>query len=153
MLAHAPVAKTMMKTLGIDFGERRIGLALSDPDGRFALAWRTLARTSDRQAIAQIAQWAREEGIAALVVGEPRRPSDGAPTTAARRARAFGERLAASTGLPVEWIDESLTSVEAESRLREAGWPPAERNRRRDALAAELLLQDALDRRARQGGG
>jgi putative holliday junction resolvase len=136
-----------MRTLGIDFGERRIGLALSDPEGRLAVAWRSLARASDRAAVDEIAALAAAEEVEALVVGEPRRVADGAETAAGRRARTFGERLARATGLPVEWIDEALTSREAEERLRAAGVPPAERARRRDALAAEILLQEALDRR------
>jgi putative Holliday junction resolvase len=140
---------TPSRTLGIDFGERRIGLAISDAEGRFALPLRTLERRSDREALAEIAELARAEEVGALVVGEPRRPSDGGPTAAGARARRFGERLARATGLPVEWIDESLTTREAAARLREAGVPPAERAARLDQVAAQILLQEALDRRAR----
>ena len=142
-----------MRTLGIDFGERHIGLALSDPEGRFALPSRVLERRSDAEAIAEIAALVVAEGVAALVVGEPRRPADGAPTATGRRARRFGERLAAATGLPVEWIDESLTSHEAAARLRESGARRARRQTRSDALAAQILLQEALDRRARRSAG
>jgi putative Holliday junction resolvase len=138
-----------MKTLAIDFGERRIGLAISDPEGRLALPLRTLVRTSDRAAAAAIATIAAEESIEALVVGEPRRPADGAPPAAGRRARAFGARLARATGLPVEWIDESLTSREAAARLAEAGVPRSRRAERIDAVAAQILLQEVLDRRPR----
>jgi putative Holliday junction resolvase len=141
-----------MRTLGIDFGERRIGLAISDPDGRFALPWRTLERSSDAVAIAELAALVESEAIAAIVVGEPLRPADGRPTAAARRARSFGAKLARATGRPVEWIDESLTSAAADERLREAGVPRAARAARRDAIAAQILLQEALDRRAREAG-
>jgi putative Holliday junction resolvase len=140
-----------MKTLGIDFGERRIGLALSDPEGRLALPLRTLERTDDRRVIELIEAVVREEEVALLVVGEPRRPSDGGQTAASRRVRSFGEKLARATGLPVEWIDESHTSQEAESRLREAGVSAAQRARRIDAVAAQIVLQEALDRRLRRG--
>lgn len=142
-----------MRTLGIDFGERRIGLALSDAEGRFALPSRVLERTSDAAAIAEISALVAAEAVAALVVGEPRRPADGQATAAGRRAHRFGEKLATATGLPVEWIDESLTSREAEARLRAAGVRPARRAARRDALAAQILLQEALDRRARRSAG
>jgi putative pre-16S rRNA nuclease len=135
-----------MKTLGIDFGERRIGLALSDAEGRIALAHGAIERRSDRQAIEEIAALVEAEAVGALVVGEPRRPSDGAATAAALRARTFGERLARRTGLPVAFVDETLSSVEAEERLREAGVPVSRRAARRDALAAEIVLQEALDR-------
>ena len=136
-----------MRTLGIDFGEKRIGLALSDPEGRLALPFRTLARSSDRQAIAELVRIAADEQVEALAIGEPRRPSDGASTAAARRARAFGERLAAATGLPVTWVDESLTSAEADARLAEAGVPRARRADRRDQVAAQIVLEEALSRR------
>jgi len=139
-----------MRTLGIDFGERRIGLAISDPEGRFALPWRTLERASDAAAVAAIAAIVEAEQVAAIVVGEPLRPADGAPTAAARRARSFGEKLARATGRPVEWIDESLTSAEADERLSAAGVPRAGRAARRDAVAAQIVLQEALDRRARK---
>jgi len=142
-----------MRTLGIDFGERRIGLAISDPDGRLALPWRTLERQSDARAVAEIAALVAAEQVESIVVGEPRRPADGAATAAARRVRRFGEKLARATGRPVEWIDETLTSREAEQRLREAGVPRAQWAARRDAVAAQVVLEEALDRRARQGGG
>lgn len=136
-----------MRTLGIDFGEKRIGLALSDREGRFALPYRTIARTSDREAIAQLQAIVREEEVEALAMGEPRRPADGAPTSGSRRARAFGERLAATTALPIAWVDETLTSGEADARLAEAGVPRARRAERRDQVAAQIILEEALARR------
>lgn len=135
-----------MRALGIDFGERRIGIAISDPEGSYALPRETLARSDDRSALAAIAAIAEREGIAWIVVGEPLR-ADGSAGPPALRARRFAARLHAASGLPVETIDETLTSREADSRLREAGLPPAQRRERRDALAAQLLLQEALDRR------
>jgi len=139
-----------MRTLGIDFGERRIGLAISDPEGRFALPWKTLTRRSDAEALARLAQLIADERIEALAIGEPRRPADGALRQAAERVHRFGERLSAASGLSIEWIDETLTSREAEARLRDAGVPPAKRAARRDALAAQIVLQEALDRRRRE---
>ena len=136
-----------MRTLGIDFGEKRIGLALSDRDGRFALPYRTILRKSDSEAIALLETIVREEEVEALAFGEPRRPADGAPTAGSRRARAFGERLAAATALPIAWVDESLTSSEAEARLAEAGVPHARRAERRDQIAAQIVLEEALARR------
>jgi putative Holliday junction resolvase len=140
-----------MRALGVDFGERRIGLAISDPAGSYALPWKVVARRDDRSAAEEIAALAAAEGVDLLVVGCPRRPADGAEGPAARRARRFGERLGRVTGLPVEWVDEALTSREAGERLA-AGGRRGDRDRRDsriDALAAQILLQDALDRRAR----
>jgi putative Holliday junction resolvase len=135
-----------MRALGIDFGERRIGVAISDPEGSYALPSETLVRTDDAGAIRAIAEIAAREEVAWIVVGEPLR-SDGSAGPPALRARKFAARLSSRCGLPVETIDETLTSREADHRLREAGVSPERRRERRDALAAQLLLQEALDRR------
>jgi putative Holliday junction resolvase len=136
-----------MRWLGVDFGERRIGLAISDEAGRIALPHSTLRRTSDRQAARAIAELARREAVGRLVVGEPRR-LDGTAGEAALRTRRFATRLAAETGLPCDLLDEALTSVAAAERLREAGTDPRRHPERLDAVAAQLLLQEALDREA-----
>lgn len=134
-----------MRALGIDFGERRIGLAISDPAGRFALPLATVERRSDRVAVAQIAEIASREGVERLVVGEPV-SLDGSRGDAASRARRFGAKLASRTGLPLTFVDEALTTVEATARLRAAGVDPRREPERIDALAAQILLQEALDR-------
>jgi putative Holliday junction resolvase len=135
-----------LRALGIDFGERRIGLAISDPAGRFAVPLATLTRRSDRVAVAQIAEIADREGVLRLVVGEPV-SVDGSRGAAAERARRFAAKLAARTGLPLTFVGEALTTVEAHARLREAGIDPRREPGRLDALAAQILLQEALDRR------
>ena len=135
-----------MRALGIDFGEKRIGLAISE--GGLAVPLRTLARRDDRSAMRQIAESAASEGVERLVVGEPRN-LDGTRGPAALRARRFAERLAALTALPLELVDEALTSVEAAARLRAAGVDPRRHPERLDAVAAQILLQEALDRLAR----
>lgn len=134
-----------MRALGIDFGEKRIGLAISDPDGRFALPLTTLERRNDRAALRQIAEIARREGVGRLVLGEPK-GLDGEGGAATERVRRFGERLAAMTGLPLELVDEALTSAEAAERLREAGIGSRREPGRIDAVAAQILLQEVLDR-------
>jgi len=131
--------------LGIDFGERRIGVALSDPERRLAVPWGVVERTSDRQAIGELAALARAEGAALLVAGEPR-GLDGEAGAAARRARGFAERLARAARLPLVVLDEALTSAEAARRLAEAGVAVRAQRGRVDAVAAQILLQEALDR-------
>ena len=133
------------RALGIDFGERRIGLAISDPEGRIALPLTTLERRNDRSAVRQIAEIARSEGVARLVLGEPV-GLDGERGPAAERVRRFGEKLAQVSGLPLEWVGEALTTVEAGERLRQAGIDPRREPGRIDAVAAQILLQEALDR-------
>jgi putative Holliday junction resolvase len=132
-----------VRSLGVDFGEKRIGLAVSE--GTLAVPLTTLRRKDDRSALAEIAGIARREGVGRLVVGEPR-GLDGTRGTAAARARRFGERLAEMTGLPLEMVDEALTSVEAAERLRAAGIDPRRHPEKLDAVAAQILLQEALDR-------
>jgi putative Holliday junction resolvase len=134
------------RLLAVDFGEVRIGLAVSQ--GTLALPLVTVRRSSDEQAIDAIAALAREEGVAALVVGEPRR-LDGTSGDAAARVRRFAEKLALATGLPCTFVDEALTSRDAEARLREAGIDPRRHPERVDQVAAQLLLEEALRRRER----
>ena len=133
-----------MKALGIDFGERRIGLALSDPEGVFALPLEVFERADDRAAIRRLQEIIEREGVELLVVGEPL-TLDGGHGSAAERCASFAAKLSEATGLPHRLVNESLTSVEAERRARESG---AGRRKRRsviDALAAQILLQEALD--------
>jgi len=135
-----------MKTLAIDFGERRIGLAVSDAAGRFALPLTTLTRTDDRQAIDEIAAIVDRDEVVRIVCGEPL-GLDGHRGSAARRVAGFAAKVARRTGLEVELIDEALTSHEARRRLREAGVDLRRDPGRLDAVAAQIILEDALARR------
>ena len=149
MAQQGTVESRAVKALGIDFGERRIGLALSDPEGRLAVPLTTLERRDDRRAARQIATIAREEGVELLVLGEPR-TLDGERGPAALRVERFGRRLEAQAGIRLELVEETLTSSEAARRLSAAGIDPRAEPGRVDAVAAQILLQEALDRR-RQG--
>ncbi|MCP4205029.1 MAG: Holliday junction resolvase RuvX [bacterium] len=137
-----------MKALGIDFGEKRIGLAISDADGRFAMPWKTLARRNDQQAIEELGEIAAQESIDLIVAGDPRN-LDGDAGPQSERVAAFLKKLSAALDLPIETVNESLTSREAHSRLRQAGLTARQRRERVDSLAAQILLQEALDRRRR----
>lgn len=134
----------MKRILGIDFGEKRIGLAVSDSAGRFAVPLETLRRTSDGQAIRQIIATALQREVECLVIGEPLN-LDGSRGPASARASSFAHKLAAESGLPVEMTDETLTSVEAQERLREAGIDPRRHPEKVDAIAAQILLQQYLN--------
>jgi putative holliday junction resolvase len=142
-----------MRILGVDFGRRRIGLALSDVSGTLARPWRvvdagaTPSASADRlAAIITDARSAPDDDIeiAAVVVGLPRR-LNGDDTDQTQPAREFARQLADATGLGVTLQDERLTSHEAESRLavRERDW--RKRKARLDAAAAAIILQDYLD--------
>lgn len=134
-----------VRFLGIDIGEKRVGVAEGDSSVGVAVPHSTLRRTSDRQLIAELRMLAAESNAEVLVVGEPRR-LDGSAGSAARRARAFAERLGRACELPVRTVNESLTSIEAERRLRSAGIDPRKHPERVDATAAQIILQEALDR-------
>jgi putative pre-16S rRNA nuclease len=144
-----------MRILGVDYGRRRIGLALSDPSATLASPWRVVAvgagatpATSAGQLAAIIAaSRARPDDdidVGAIVVGLPRR-LNGEETDQTQPARDFAGHLAALTGLDVRLQDERLTSHEADSRLatRERDW--RKRKARLDAAAAAVILQDYLD--------
>ncbi len=147
-----------MRALGIDYGDRRIGLAVSDASGTLARPLRVVAPRGslpDRAAAvaAAVAETAAEpDGLARVVVGVPR-ALNGAPHEQTARALAFVAALRAVTTVPVALQDERLTSVEAESRLalRKRDW--RKRKAMLDAAAAAVILQDYLDRTAEAGGG
>lgn len=144
---HPPLLKDEgmnRRALGIDFGERRIGLALSDPNGRMALPLCTIERQTDRRAAYQIADLIRREEVHVLVMGDPK-GLDGRIGAASERVRGFGKKLTRITGLPIRWVDETLTTVEATARLQEIGADAPTHRDRRDAVAAQILLQEALD--------
>lgn len=135
-----------MKALGIDFGEKRVGLAVSDADGRYAMPLKTLTRRSDRQVIEEIGSLVAEESVAWIVVGDPRK-MDGSASSQSERTASFCKKLSSALGLPIETINESLTSHEASSRLRRSDLSARRRRELLDAVAAQILLQEALDRR------
>ncbi len=135
-----------MRVLAVDFGEKKIGLAVSDDRGAVVVPVGAVTRRSDGQAAAAVAEEARERGVGRLVVGHPVR-SGGVETLLARRARNFARRLAEVSGLPVDLHGEALTSRAADDALDQARVPAARRASARDAEAAAALLRDYLAER------
>jgi putative Holliday junction resolvase len=140
-----------VRVLAIDFGEARIGLAISDPQGRLAVPLTTLARRSDRQVIEEIRDIVAEEEIEHLILGEPCN-LDGSRGDAADRVRSFRRKLCEQIPLSCDLVDESLTSVEAAARLRTAGADLRRQPERIDAVAAQILLEQFLARRPAEPG-
>ncbi len=132
--------RSVARVLGLDVGDRRIGLAISTPEGRLAVPLRVLERTNDPSDLETIASLAKAEAVEALVVGHPR-SLDGSVGPQARRVEAFARRLGEVTGLPIELWDERLTSVQAERSARAGG-----RRGPSDDIAAAIILQAYLDR-------
>jgi putative Holliday junction resolvase len=136
--------------LGVDLGDRRIGLAVSDPDETLAVGAGTLFVRSEREALAAIGEVVRERGIERAVVGLPLSMGGGRGPRAQKTER-FVERLRAALSVPVSVWDERLTTVEAERALREISPPGRARPGRADEAAAVLLLQNWLDARRARG--
>ena len=135
------------RVLAIDFGSVRVGLAVSDALGLTAQGLPTLVRTTNESDLAGIAQIAADYSVARVIVGHPISHS-GEQTQMSRRAARFADRLRARLGLPVELWDERLTSLEADRVLRESGTDRRRQPGARDRVAAQILLQSYLDRRA-----
>lgn len=132
--------------MAIDLGERRMGLALSDPLGLTAKGLPTAERRNKRQDLNFLEVLARRHGVCLVLVGNPLN-MDGSAGPQSARARAFAEDLTRRLDIAVELRDERLTSVEAHQVLAETGADPQDRGGAVDRVAAALLLQGFLDAR------
>ncbi|HEY2954447.1 MAG TPA: Holliday junction resolvase RuvX [Candidatus Eisenbacteria bacterium] len=142
----------MPRILAVDWGERRIGLAVSDPNGIIATGLQTLVVRGGADALARVAAAAVEREAERIVVGLPLLLS-GERGEAAESAQRFADALARRTGLPVDTYDERLTSALSERRLREVGTRRGRSRARVDQGAAVALLESYLLRiRAAAGG-
>lgn len=144
-----------VRFVGIDFGTRRVGLAISDATAFLARPWQVLTTNEPNPAQSAVLVasllpplLADDDGLDGIVIGLPRR-LDGRDTDQTANVRTFGEALQAITGVDVSFQDERLTSVEAEAELavREKDW--RKRKQQIDAVAAAIMLQDFLDARVR----
>ena len=135
-----------MRRLGIDHGERRVGLALSDEDGQIAHPRATWTRKDQAALLDRIAGLVRAEDVSEIVVGLPLH-LDGSEGASARRARRFAEKLAERTGIEVVLWDERLTTAAAQRSLAEAQVSVRDQRSVVDKVAAALLLQSYLDSR------
>ena len=138
------------RVLGVDVGDRRVGLAISDASRTLARPLTTMKVTDAIDAVDRVARTvaalvADDDGLGAIVVGLPAK-LDGSPTDATPRVQAFIDALRVRTTVPVVTEGECLTSREAESRLaiNERDW--RKRKEQLDAAAAAIILQDYLDR-------
>lgn len=144
----------MARFLAIDVGTRRVGTAVSDDGGTFALPSDVLDATT---AVKLITQRAQDEAFEALVIGLPV-DLKGREGLAARRSRAFATKLQASLDTlniptPLTFVDERLTTVVADHLLDEAGVHGKQRKEQVDAIAAQQILQVFLDGRRTGRGG
>lgn len=144
----AAPAASRSRVLAIDYGRRRIGLAISDEMRLTARPLKTLARTNRRNDLRRLREIARENEVALIVVGHPVN-LDGSAGEMAEEAARYASRIRKELGLPVELTDERLSSWEAEQAASDPG---DDRGRRPvDEVAAAIILRDYLERERRSG--
>ncbi|MBI4331753.1 MAG: Holliday junction resolvase RuvX [Chloroflexi bacterium] len=130
--------------LGLDVGEKRIGVAISSPGGVMALPLKTLEFSEPQEAVAAIAEIVRQQDIGRIVVGLPRSLS-GEVGPQAVKVQEFAGLLSRATAVPIEFQDERFSTSSVERMMREAGARREKRRERRDAEAAAYILQGYLD--------
>ena len=136
-----------MRILGVDYGERRIGLALSDMLGLTAQPLRTLRVQTPAEGVEQIRTAVQENAVERIVVGLPLN-MDGSEGPQAVATREFAALLKNELSVPVDMQDERLSTVRAERTMIGADMTRAKREKQRDKMAAQFILQAYLDRRA-----
>ena len=133
-----------MRALGIDFGLKRVGLAVSDSTGTLASPYKTIVRTTRDRLFDELLQIMEKESIEAVVVGLPL-SLEGKDTLTTRQARNFAQSLGRRTALPIHLMDERLSSAEAEHELNDADLRGAKRKTALDSQAAVVILRSWLD--------
>ena len=142
-----------MRILGLDYGEKTVGVAVTDPLMLTAQGVETIVRKKEnalRETLRRIQEIAAEKGAELIVVGLPLH-MDGTPSERSEASLAFAELLRKRTGLPVVMHDERLTTVEADEILAESGVPKERRKDVIDKVAACLILEDYLKTRKKEG--
>jgi putative Holliday junction resolvase len=133
-----------MRILAIDYGSKRIGLALSDPTGTLARPLPFLPAKADAQLARELAELAKKEDAHLILLGLPRH-MDGSIGEAAAQVQSFAALLGQATPVPVQLIDERLSTVQASRQLQEAGRNARQQRGKIDSEAASVLLQGYLD--------
>ena len=134
------------RVLALDYGKKRIGVAVSDPMGNFAIGLQTITVSPKTDLIAALQQLRRDYPIQRIVLGLPKH-MDGREGPEAETVRELGQKISESLNIPVDYLDERLTSVIAQQTLREQGIQGSRNKGLIDQAAACRILQDYLDRR------
>jgi putative Holliday junction resolvase len=133
-----------MRVLAVDHGEKRIGLAISDPTGTIANPLSVVKHISRAVDAAQVATIASEQGAELIIIGQSF-DEDGLPNLAGRRAARFAEALQSQTDLPIQMWDESFSTQEARTARIRMGVSRKQRAGHLDQIAATIILQSYLD--------
>ena len=139
-----------MRVMGLDYGSKTVGVAVSDALGLTAQPVETIVRKGEnklRTTYARIRELIAEYEVELIVVGLPKH-MDGSVGERAEKSMAFADELRTKTGLAVELVDERMTTVEAERVLNEAGVSADKHKEHVDKLAASLILKSWLDAHA-----
>lgn len=135
-----------MRVMALDVGDKRIGVAVSDPTGLVPTPLTTIGTKSESEDIEAVLLLADEHAVEEIVVGLPLSLS-GQRGPQARKVARFAESLSGRAAVPVTMLDERYSTAEAERLLREAGVQPARERARTDAAAAAVILRAYLDSR------
>ncbi|MFT3893832.1 MAG: Holliday junction resolvase RuvX [Anaerolineales bacterium] len=139
-----------MRILAVDHGEKRIGLALSDPTGTIASPLTVIKHVSRLLDAAQVANLAVEKEAGLIVIGQSF-DEEGNPNLAGRRAAKFAEALKEQTNIPIELFDELFSTQDARSTRIEMGVSRKKRSGHMDELAAVMILRSYIE--SRNSGG
>lgn len=134
------------RILAVDFGTKRIGLAISDENAEIAQPFAVLKREGNKKDVEKISNIVQQYNICLIVIGIPL-GTDGKMTKMAEKARFFGELLESSLGISVVFVDETMTSFIAEEALISGGVRREKRKKLIDKVAASIILQDFLKRK------
>jgi putative Holliday junction resolvase len=133
-----------MRILAVDHGEKRIGLALSDPSATIAGPLQVIKHVSRLMDAAQVANLASENEVSLIVIGQSF-DEEGYPNLAGRRAAKFAEALREQTQIPVELFDESFSTQDARATVVEMGFSRRKRAGHHDSLAAVMILRSYIE--------
>lgn len=132
--------------MAIDFGGVRIGIAFSDPSRTIASPYKTYKRINLEKDVETLINLSKEKEVSLIVLGLPFN-MDGSEGEMARKTRDFGDILGNASNIKIEYIDERLTSLEAEEMMIDAGLRREERKKIIDKLAASLILESYLNKK------
>ncbi|HAV77328.1 MAG TPA: Holliday junction resolvase RuvX [Anaerolineae bacterium] len=143
--------KGCMRILAVDHGEKRIGLALSDPTATIASPLQVIKHTTRLMDAAQVANLASENAVELIIIGQSF-DEEGEPNLAGRRAANFAEVLKEQTNISIELVDESFSTKDARATVIEMGVSRKKRKGHHDALAAVMILRSYIESNMHLGG-
>ncbi|WP_027721504.1 Holliday junction resolvase RuvX [Maridesulfovibrio zosterae] len=135
-----------MKALGIDFGTKRIGLAITDPEKMFSFPLKVMQKTTRDAMFSELIEIIENEKVGEIIIGLPL-SLDGEDTLTTRQVRNFAASLERRVDLPIHLVDERLSSIAAEEELKESGLWDKKRKKNLDSQAAKIILETWLARK------